>query len=150
MSAKSPFSLVKTALPRMSSPLTVRKSQNHQQYCVLHMVMFFQFDCWHNLQTDILDHLMMRSEMSTTLSSVKTLSLADLVMPATDLLLINHCTRWWCHMWVSQYISPNSCLTSVYTPSQQNMSYQKNPQVSLTMPLAQQTTMHPSCSLSAA
>jgi len=30
---------------------------------------------------------MMRSEMSTTLSHVKTLSLPDLVMPATDLFL---------------------------------------------------------------
>ena len=176
MSAKSPFSLVKKALSRMSSSLVVRKSQNHQQYCVLHMVMFFQFkhcypvwiqlqvfflssclvepyvtsDGWHNLQTDILDHLLMRSEMSTTLSFVKTLSPPEPVMPATDLLLINHCTRQWCHTWESRYIYSNSCLTSVCTSPQQNMSHQKNPQVSLTIPLAQNTTMHPSRSLSAA
>jgi hypothetical protein len=40
-------------------------------------------------------------------------------------LLINHCTRQWCHTWQSQYISSNSCLTSVYSLSQQNMSHQK-------------------------
>jgi len=154
MSAKRPFSLAKKASSRLffqfmhCYPVWIQLQVTFLSSCLVQP--YDTCDCWHNLQTDILDHFMMWSETSITLSFVKTLSLLCL-----QLICFPKLVNQPLHQVVMSYVRvtihvPKFLFGTCYTPSQQNTSHQKTHKSQLTMPFAQHTTMHPSCSLFAA